>query len=215
MSKATSIADLRQNYTLRSLEPRDLNADPIEQFRTWLDEAVDAELLEPNAMTLATVDGRGQPSARVVLLKGLDERGFVFYSNYESRKAGEIAGNAQVALVFNWLGLERQVRIQGEVSKVPREESLAYFKSRPHASQLGAWASHQSRVIEGREPLEERLAELQKKYEEGEVPLPEFWGGYVVRPHAVEFWQGRPSRLHDRFLYTKEGERWRLERLSP
>ena len=215
MSKTTSIADLRQNYTLRRLEPRDLNADPIEQFRTWLDEAMSAPLREPNAMTLATVDEKGQPSARVVLLKGLDERGFVFYSNYESRKAGEIEGNAQVALVFNWLGLERQVRIQGEVSKVPRNESLAYFKSRPHASQLGAWASHQSRVIEGREVLEDRLAELQSEYKEGEVPLPEFWGGYVVEPHAVEFWQGRPSRLHDRFLYTREGERWRLERLSP
>ena len=126
-----------------------------------------------------------------------------------------MAENANVALVFNWLGLERQVRIRGEVSKVSREESLAYFKSRPHASQLGAWASHQSRVIGGREVLEERLAELQEEYEEGEVPLPEFWGGYVVRPVAVEFWQGRPSRLHDRFLYTLDSERWRIERLSP
>ena len=210
-----SIADLRQNYTLKNLEVKDLNPDPTEQFRTWLDEAIEAVLLEPNAMTLATVNGRGQPSARVVLLKGLDERGFVFYSNYESSKARDMAENANVALVFNWLGLERQVRIQGEVSKVSREESLAYFKSRPHASQLGAWASHQSRVIEGREVLEERLAELQEEYEEGQVPLPEFWGGYVVRPVAVEFWQGRPSRLHDRFLYTQEGVAWKIERLSP
>ena len=210
-----SIADLRQNYTLKNLEVKDLNPDPTEQFRTWLEEAIEAVLLEPNAMTLATVNGRGQPSARVVLLKGLDERGFVFYSNYESSKARDMAENANVALVFNWLGLERQVRIQGEVSKVSREESLAYFKSRPHASQLGAWASHQSRVIEGREVLEERLAELQEEYEEGQVPLPEFWGGYVVRPVAVEFWQGRPSRLHDRFLYTQEGVAWKIERLSP
>ena len=210
-----SLADLRQNYTLKTLELGTLDPDPTEQFRTWLDEAIHAQLLEPNAMTLATVDESGQPSARVVLLKGLDERGFVFYSNYESRKAQEIAGNAKVALVFNWLGLERQVRVQGEVSKVSREESLAYFKSRPHTSQLGAWASHQSQVIEGREVLEERLAELQNEYNEGEVPLPPFWGGYRVNPHAVEFWQGRPSRLHDRFLYSLEGDGWRIERLAP
>ena len=210
-----SIADLRQNYTLKTLELNTLNPDPVEQFRTWLDEAIHAQLLEPNAMTLATVDEKGQPSARVVLLKGLDERGFVFYSNYESRKAQEIAGNAKVALVFNWLGLERQVRIQGVVREVSREESLAYFKSRPHGSQLGAWASHQSRVIQGREVLEERLAELQNKYNEGEVPLPPFWGGYRVKPHTIEFWQGRPSRLHDRFLYSLEGEAWRIERLAP
>ncbi len=210
-----SIADLRQNYTLKRLEPNTLNPDPIEQFRVWLDEAIEAELLEPNAMTLATVNGRGQPSARIVLLKGLDERGFVFYSNYESDKAQDMAENSNVALVFNWLGLERQVRIRGEVSKVSREASLAYFKSRPHASQLGAWASHQSRVIEKREVLEKRLAELQEEYEEGEVPLPEFWGGYVVTPFAVEFWQGRPSRLHDRFLYTRKGEAWQIKRLSP
>ncbi len=167
MSTKASIADLRQNYTMKSLEPSDLNPDPIEQFRTWLDEAIEAELLEPNAMTLATVNGRGQPSARVVLLKGLDERGFVFYSNYESNKAQDMAENPNVALVFNWLGLERQVRIRGEVGKVSREESLTYFKSRPHASQLGAWASHQSRVIEGREVLEERLAELQEDVRRG------------------------------------------------
>ena len=210
-----SLADLRQNYTLETLELHDLNPDPIEQFRTWLEDAIDAKLLEPNAMTLATVNERGQPSARVVLLKGLDARGFVFYSNYESSKAREMAENSNVALVFNWLGLERQVRIQGEVQKVSREESLVYFRSRPHASQLGAWASHQSRVIEGREVLEERLAELQSEYQEGEVPLPDFWGGYAVRPHTVEFWQGRPSRLHDRFLYAQAGEGWKIERLSP
>ena len=210
-----SIADLRQNYTLKTLELGTLNSDPVEQFRTWLDEAIHAQLLEPNAMTLATVDEKGQPSARVVLLKGLDERGFAFYSNYESRKARDMAENSNVALVFNWLGLERQVRIRGEVEKVSREESLEYFKSRPHASQLGAWASRQSRVIEGREVLEKRLAELQGEYAEGQVPLPEFWGGYVVSPVAVEFWQGRPSRLHDRFLYSLESERWRIERLSP
>ena len=217
-NKAMNLADLRRNYTQGTLNKRDLKADPLEQFRGWLDEAQhaaeDGNMLEPNAMTLATVDAAGQPSARIVLLKGLDERGFVFYTNYESRKAHELTANPKVALVFNWLALERQVRVEGTVSKLPKEESRAYHQSRPHGSQLSEWASPQSQVVENRAVLEARLQEVEAEFP-GEVPLPDFWGGFVVSPERVEFWQGRPNRLHDRFRYFQQGKGWGLERLAP
>ena len=210
-----NLADLRRNYTQGSLNKRDLKADPLEQFQEWLKGAqAKSEVLEANAMTLATVDASGQPSARIVLLKGLDERGFIFYTNYESRKAHELAANPKVALVFNWLALERQVRVEGTISKLPKAESEAYHRSRPHGSQLSEWASPQSQVVENREALEARLREFEEKFPD-EVPLPDFWGGFVVRPERVEFWQGRPNRLHDRFCYFRRGEGWGLERLAP
>lgn len=209
------LAALRRNYTKGSLDPQDLHPDPVEQFRHWLDEAQNTpELPEPNAMILATVGAAGQPSARAVLLKGLDARGFIFYTNYESRKAQELAANPKAALVFNWLALERQVRVEGSVSRLPRAESEAYHRTRPHGSQLGEWVSPQSRVIDSREVLEARLAEFEAKFP-GEVPLPDFWGGFVVAPLVLEFWQGRPNRLHDRFRYVREAATWRLERLAP
>jgi len=209
------IADLRRNYTRAALRRGDLSADPIQQFQQWLQQALDAELPEPTAMTLATADHSGRPSARIVLLKGLDARGFVFYSNYESRKARELAVNANAALVFHWAELERQVRICGSVGRISREEAAIYFKSRPRGHQLGAWVSTQSEVIASRDLLEERLEELERKYPDT-VPLPPFWGGYVLAPTELEFWQGRPNRLHDRFRYTRQADGlWLVERLSP
>lgn len=210
-----SLQDLRRHYALKTLEHSDLHPDPSEQFRFWLAEALDAQVLEPNAMTLATADADGRPSARVVLLKGVDNEGFRFFTNYESRKARELEANPHAALVFVWLELERQVRVEGTVTRLSRAESERYFRSRPHGSQLGAWASPQSARIGGREILEEKLESLESRYHEGEVPLPPFWGGYLVKPHAVEFWQGRASRLHDRFLYRRLADAWEISRLAP
>ena len=209
------VADLRKEYTRAGLAESDVAADPIEQFRRWFDAALDAGLHEPNAMTVATATRDGSPSARVVLLKGFDSRGFVFYTNYEGRKGRELEENPRAALLFYWGELERQVRVEGTVSRVSEEESDAYYASRPRGSRLGAWASEQSRVVEGRKVLEERTADLEAEYEGREMPRPAFWGGYRVWPEVVEFWQGRENRLHDRIVYRREDEGWKIERLQP
>jgi pyridoxamine 5'-phosphate oxidase len=216
----TDIAHLRKNYMLAGLTEKDAGRDPIALLQRWLSEAIHAsptDWYEPNVMTLATATTEGIPSARIVLLKGLDERGPVFYTNYESQKGIELAANPHASLVFHWQPLERQVRLDGVIEKTSREESEAYFVSRPRGSQLGAWASRQSAVIEGREPLEEALARLEKQYAGKPIPLPPFWGGYRLKPHAIEFWQGRPNRLHDRirFVAQDKGSKWHVERLSP
>ncbi len=194
----------------------DLDANPFVQFRRWFADAVEAKLPEPNAMTVATATPDGRLSARVMLLKEIDDRGLVFFTNYESRKGRELAANPFAALVFFWPALERQVRVEGRVEKVSREESEAYFHSRPRGSQLGAWASRQSASIPARGPLEARVAELEREYPEGrEIPCPPWWGGYRLLPGAFEFWIGRPSRLHDRFRYTPAAGGWAVARLSP
>jgi len=212
-----SLADLRQEYRLAGLQEQDLAQDPFRQFEQWFAEAQAAQILEPNAMTLATATPEGRPSARVVLLKDFDLRGFVFYTNYESQKGHELAANPQAALLFSWLPMERQVIITGRVAKVAQEEALAYFHSRPRASQLGAWASQQSSLIPSRAVLDERLHALEAQYADQPVPLPPYWGGYRLAPETVEFWQGRRSRLHDRLRYRREneGSPWIIERLSP
>jgi len=210
------LADLRREYTRAGLDERDLNPDPVQQFQKWLNEALAAELREPNAMVLATVSPDGQPSTRTVLLKGVETRGFSFFTNYESRKARQLITNPRAAITFLWVELERQVNIEGRVTKLPREESAAYFKLRPRGSRLGAWASHQSEVIAGRGALEARMAELEAKHPGDDIPLPPNWGGYLLTPERIEFWQGRPSRLHDRLCYTQQkAGSWIIERLSP
>lgn len=212
-----SIAHLRRDYSLAGLSEGDLAADPIQQFQKWFHEALAAEITEPNAMVLATVDAAGQPSTRVVLLKAVDERGFSFFTNYESRKGREMASNPRAALTFPWIELERQVCITGRVSKVSREESDAYFNQRPRGSRLGAWASpKQSEVVPDRATLEERMRRFEAQHPGEDVPLPPYWGGYILAPDAVEFWQGRPSRLHDRLRYSRQPDgAWKIERLSP
>jgi pyridoxamine 5'-phosphate oxidase len=210
-----SLRTLRKEDVEVGLNEADLADDPFTQFNRWLSEALARDVPEPNAMTLATATSDGVPSARVVLLRGFDERGFVFFTNFESQKGRELAENPRAALVFHWPALGRQVRITGEVSRVSREESEAYFHTRPRGSQLSAWASEQSAVIPDRATLEERLREIEQRFPE-EVPLPPFWGGYRVSPTAIEFWQGRRSRLHDRLRYTRQPDgTWRIERLSP
>jgi pyridoxamine 5'-phosphate oxidase len=209
------ISDLRREYDLGGLDEADLAADPFAQFGLWLEQAIAADPLDPTAMTLATADRQGRPSARVVLLKGFDERGFVFFTNYDSRKGRELAENPRAALAFFWAPLHRQVRIEGTVEKVPAAESDAYYASRPLGSRLGAWASPQSQPIADRAELESALAEIAARQEEGDLPRPEFWGGYRLKPEAIEFWQGRPSRLHDRILFQRGPEGWRRQRLAP
>lgn len=211
-----SIGDLRREYTLHGLSETDVDSDPFKQFQVWFSEALAANLVDPNAMTLATATKDGKPSARTVLLKGFDERGFVFYTNYESRKGLELAENPWAALVFFWAELERQVRIEGKIKKCSGLESDTYFRSRPLGSRLGACASHQSQVISSRKVLEQRLEELVAEYANRVVSRPSYWGGYRLSPTSIEFWQGRPDRLHDRLRYRllTDGS-WLIERLSP
>jgi pyridoxamine 5'-phosphate oxidase len=211
-----NIIQLRREYSDKALHKEDLHPNPFKQFEVWFNDAIDAKIIESNAMSLATVDEKLRPSIRTVLLKLFDEKGFVFFSNYKSKKAEDIAQNPNVALHFAWLDLQRQLRIEGDIEKVTTAESLTYFLSRPRGSQLGAWASNQSEVVSSRSLLESKFFELKQKFAKGEVPLPDFWGGYRVKPRRFEFWQGGKDRLHDRFAYEKnvKGE-WEINRLAP
>jgi pyridoxamine 5'-phosphate oxidase len=209
-------AELRENYTKGGLLEADLATDPFTQFHRWFEEALAAQIQEANAMTIATVDAAGNPDARIVLLKSLDDRGFVFFTNYESAKGSHLAAKPHAALCFYWKELERQVRARGPVEPVSREESATYFALRPRASQIGAWVSRQSSVIAGRETLDAARERYEREFGDGEIPVPPFWGGYVLRPESLEFWQGRPGRLHDRLRYHRgENLAWQIERLAP
>lgn len=210
----TDLAALRRDYAGQPITKASVDVDPFVQFGRWLDEALSAEITDANAMTIATVDAECRPSSRVVLLKGFDEQGFVFFTNYESKKGNDLAANPQVSLSFFWPQLHRQVIIQGTAYKVSREESESYFRSRPYDSRLAAWASKQSSVIQSRADLEARFEEIQQRFVD-DVPLPSFWGGFRVVPNRIEFWQGRESRLHDRLAYRLLNSRWLIERLSP
>lgn len=212
---AARLARLRREYAATGLSADELDPDPVRQFAEWLHEAVEAGITEPNAMTLATADAGGRPSARTVLLKGYDARGFVFFTNYGSRKAREIAVNPQAALTFAWVQIHRQVVVTGAVRRVARKESAAYFATRPRGAQLSAWASPQSEVVPGRATLDQALAELEQRYDGRDVPCPPHWGGLRVVPDSVEFWQGRPDRLHDRLRYRRASRGWVVERLAP
>ncbi len=212
----SNIADLRREYSQSVLDTNTAHPSPYTQFRKWFEEARKSEVLEPNAMVLSTVDENHQPFQRTVLMKALDDQGIVFYTNYKSRKAQQIAENSRVSVLFPWYSLERQVTVLGKAEKISVKESMAYFASRPFGSQLGAWVSQQSQVISSRSILEMKLAEMKQKFKDGKVPLPDFWGGYRIVPESFEFWQGRKSRLHDRLLYTREeADSWKIERMAP
>ena len=210
-----SIADIRKEYMRESLSEGDVELDPFLQFTRWWKEAVGSDITEVNAMTLATCNKEGMPSARTVLLKDYDKSGFVFFSNYESRKAKDIDENPQASLLFFWKELERQVRIEGRIEKVDATESDSYFHSRPEGSRIGAWASPQSRVVRSRDVIEEDVRRYQAAFEQAPIPRPPHWGGYRVIPVHIEFWQGRPSRMHDRILYSIEADSWKISRLAP
>ncbi len=210
------LSKLRQEYTTKGLRRDDLKATPIKQFELWFEQALEANLLEPNAMSLATVGDDMMPSIRTVLLKLYDEKGFVFFSNYKSKKAEQIEQNPKAALLFPWLGLERQVKVEGTIEKISKTDSLKYFLSRPKGSQIGAWVSHQSEIISSRSLLEAKFDEIKNKFVKGEIPFPSFWGGYIIKPQVVEFWQGGKDRLHDRFEYRLNKENsWDINRLAP
>jgi len=211
-----TIAALREDYRAKTLEIGEVQADPILQFKDWFQAALDSSVKEANAMTVATVDALGKPSARIVLLKGFDENGFIFYTNYESKKGKDLAVNPNISAVFLWKDLERQIRIDGIAKKISRADSLKYYKSRPKGSQIGAWVSPQSQIISDRSILENKMKDLQEKYmSEETLPIPPHWGGYQIQPTTIEFWQGRSSRLHDRICYTLEGKKWKIDRLAP
>jgi len=209
------INTLRHDFAKQTLDKKDVNTNPVLQFEKWFKEAVEAKVNEPNAMTVATATADGKPSARILLLRNFDENGFVFYTNYTSRKGGEILKNPYASLLFFWPELERQVRVEGKLTKQSAEESDKYFQTRPRASKLGAWTSEQSRVIANRQALDDEYEKISQKYPGENVPRPIYWGGYILEPTSIEFWQGRPSRLHDRLLYTKEKGSWKIERLAP
>jgi pyridoxamine 5'-phosphate oxidase len=213
---SASLDDLRRKYSQAGLRRTDLSPDPIHLFELWFDEAVGAQVLEPSVMSLATVSPQGQPSTRIILLKGVDQRGFLIFTHYQSRKARDLEANPRAALLIYWREMERQITICGTASKLPREESEAYFQKRHEASQWTAWASRKSQTVARRADLEKELAMVKKKFSGGPVPCPPVWGGYVIAPDTIEFWQGRPDRLHDRFCYTRQpAGAWKIERLSP
>lgn len=214
--KMSKISEMREHYDRAILDEDNVDTNPMKQFHLWFEDAKKGEELEPNAMTLSTIDKYGNPASRIVLLKGLEDDKFIFFTNYESNKAKEIELNSNVALLFLWKNLQRQVRITGNAEKVSKEQSEAYFHSRPKGSQIGAWVSPQSQVIADKAVLNDRMERLNEKYKDvDQLPLPDFWGGYYLKPEMIEFWQGRPSRLHDRLRYSLEGDIWKIERIAP